>query len=108
MGDILREIEEIRRTTILGPFATLIAAALTAASETTVAPQSPPPTYWSHIAPIVAHYCAPCHGPEGAAPFSLTTFADVRGAERNCGLASTASIAARTPASNPRSVRPSS
>lgn len=82
MGDVRREIGEIRRTTVLDPFAAVIAAALTVAFETTAAPQSPPPTYWSHIAPIVAHYCAPCHRPEGAAPFSLTTFAEVRARAR--------------------------
>ncbi|MGY2131646.1 c-type cytochrome [Hymenobacter sp. HD11105] len=34
-------------------------------------------TYTQHIAPIIQANCAPCHKPDGAAPFSLLTFEDV-------------------------------
>ena len=37
-----------------------------------------PLTYTHDIAPIVAHYCAPCHSPGQSAPFSLLTYEDVQ------------------------------
>lgn len=37
-----------------------------------------PVTFSEHIAPIVYARCAPCHRPEGPAPFSLITYDDVR------------------------------
>ena len=36
------------------------------------------PTFCRDIAPIVFANCVPCHRPQGAAPFPLQTFADVR------------------------------
>ena len=36
------------------------------------------PTFNQHIAPILYEYCAACHHPNGSAPFSLLTFADVK------------------------------
>ena len=35
-------------------------------------------TYNGHIAPILNEHCVSCHRPDGAAPFSLSTYADVR------------------------------
>lgn len=35
-------------------------------------------TFYTHIAPIVYHSCAPCHRPGEAGPFSLLTYEDVR------------------------------
>lgn len=35
------------------------------------------PTYYEHIAPIIAENCTPCHRPGEAAPFSLLTYEDV-------------------------------
>jgi tetratricopeptide (TPR) repeat protein len=40
------------------------------------------PTYGRDIAPILREHCVACHHPDGAAPFSLTTFADVRAKAR--------------------------
>jgi Flp pilus assembly protein TadD len=37
-----------------------------------------PVTFNKHIAPLMFHYCSPCHRPGEAAPFSLLTYADVR------------------------------
>jgi Flp pilus assembly protein TadD len=37
-----------------------------------------PVTFNKHIAPLIFHYCSPCHRPGEAAPFSLLTYADVR------------------------------
>lgn len=39
---------------------------------------SEPPTFNKQIAPILFEYCAACHHAGGAAPFSLTTFAEVK------------------------------
>src|SRR5262245_3480892 len=36
------------------------------------------PTFNRDIAPLVWDNCAPCHRPDGQAPFSLVTYADVR------------------------------
>jgi len=35
-------------------------------------------TYSEHIAPIIHKNCAPCHRPDGAGPFSLLSWQDVR------------------------------
>ena len=35
-------------------------------------------TYAEHIAPLVYEKCAPCHRPDGAAPFSLLTYDDAK------------------------------
>ena len=46
------------------------------------APRVPPSsavTFAQDIAPIIYANCAPCHRPDGAAPFSLVTYEDVRG-----------------------------
>ena len=37
-----------------------------------------PVTFNEDIAPLIREKCGPCHRPEGAAPFSLLTYADVR------------------------------
>ncbi len=37
-----------------------------------------PPTFAHDIAPILYQYCAPCHHPGGAGPFSLLTYADAQ------------------------------
>jgi len=37
-----------------------------------------PVTYTKDVAPILFHYCAPCHRPGEAAPFSLLTYNDAR------------------------------
>jgi Flp pilus assembly protein TadD/mono/diheme cytochrome c family protein len=36
------------------------------------------PTFTRDVAPIVFAHCAPCHRPDGAGPFSLLTYADVK------------------------------
>ena len=38
----------------------------------------PPATFTRDVAPILYAHCAPCHQPDGAAPFSLITYADAR------------------------------
>jgi len=40
------------------------------------AKRTPPVTFTHDIAPIVYHYCAPCHRPGEAAPFSLLDYQD--------------------------------
>jgi mono/diheme cytochrome c family protein len=42
------------------------------------APSAPAVSFNQHIAPIVHQYCAPCHRPGEAAPFSLLTYEDVK------------------------------
>jgi Flp pilus assembly protein TadD len=37
-----------------------------------------PITFNKHIAPLMFHYCSPCHRPGEAGPFSLLTYADAR------------------------------
>jgi Flp pilus assembly protein TadD len=44
-----------------------------------VAPQDGGLTFAEHVAPIISSACVPCHRPNGAAPFSLITYQDVRG-----------------------------
>jgi hypothetical protein len=41
--------------------------------------QDGPLTFAEHVAPIIRSACTPCHRPNGAAPFSLITYQDVRG-----------------------------
>ena len=36
-----------------------------------------PPTFNRDIAPIVLQNCAPCHRPEGSAPFDLLSYGDI-------------------------------
>ncbi|MEP7305414.1 MAG: tetratricopeptide repeat protein [Acidobacteriota bacterium] len=40
--------------------------------------QQPPVTFSDAVAPIVFKTCAPCHRPEGVAPFSLLSYQDVK------------------------------
>lgn len=55
---------------LLPPLATLLVSApLTAA---------PTPTFAADIAPLLATHCVRCHRPDGAAPFSLQAFDEVR------------------------------
>ena len=35
-------------------------------------------TFATHVAPILFEYCAPCHRPHEAAPFSLLSYEDAR------------------------------
>jgi tetratricopeptide (TPR) repeat protein len=53
----------------------LLAAALFIASA---AKAQSAPTFTKDVAPIVWSRCVSCHHPDGDAPFSLTTYADVR------------------------------
>ncbi len=53
----------------------LLAAPAIAANP---APSASSVTFHQHIAPIVHQYCAPCHRPGEAAPFSLLTYEDVK------------------------------
>src|ERR1051325_2346154 len=43
-----------------------------------VAPAQSAMTYHQQIAPILSEYCAPCHRPGQAGPFSLLTYDDAR------------------------------
>jgi tetratricopeptide (TPR) repeat protein len=38
----------------------------------------PPATFTRDVAPILYAHCAPCHQPDGAAPFNLITYPDAR------------------------------
>jgi len=48
------------------------------AARPRLAPNAPAVTFARDIAPILYSQCAPCHRPDGAAPFSLITYADAR------------------------------
>jgi Flp pilus assembly protein TadD/mono/diheme cytochrome c family protein len=41
--------------------------------------QAPPVTFTRDVAPILFGACAPCHRPDGVAPFPLLTYQDARG-----------------------------
>src|SRR4051812_31284044 len=62
-------LKALGHAAVLGLLPVRIAAASPAAS---------PVTFSRDIAPIVFSECIACHHPQGDAPFSLTTFADVR------------------------------
>ena len=42
------------------------------------APAQAAVTYYKQIAPILLDYCAPCHRPGQAGPFSLLTYGDAK------------------------------
>ena len=54
----------------------LLLAGLLAAVPSRAA--EPPVTFSRDVAPILYAHCAPCHQPDGAAPFTLITYADAR------------------------------
>src|SRR5580704_5178474 len=43
-----------------------------------LAAQAQPPTFTHDVAPILFQYCAPCHRPGEAGPFSLLTYSDAK------------------------------
>ena len=47
-------------------------------------PSAPPPpvTFAKNVAPIIVNRCATCHRPGGTAPFSLSTYSDVKARAR--------------------------
>jgi tetratricopeptide (TPR) repeat protein len=49
-----------------------------ASSAATAFPAEPPVTFARDVAPILYRQCAPCHRPDGPAPFSLMTADDAR------------------------------
>ncbi len=53
-------------------------AAGTAPAQEAARPADRPVTFSKDIAPIVYKACAPCHQPDGPAPFSLITYDEVR------------------------------
>src|SRR5436190_22765511 len=63
-----------------GTRARLVAAVLSASVAGRAAAQSVsgPLTFSKDIAPILFEHCASCHQPDGHAPFSVLTYADVR------------------------------
>jgi tetratricopeptide (TPR) repeat protein/mono/diheme cytochrome c family protein len=48
------------------------------ADQRALAALDAPPTFAKDIAPIVYSQCAPCHRPDGTAPFSLLTYGEAR------------------------------
>ena len=71
------------RRRIRGPLAAAIGFVLPVVLRAEAsAAQSQPPTYQHDIAPIVARHCTTCHRADGAAPFSLTRFDEVRARAR--------------------------
>src|SRR5437867_4181385 len=83
-GDILApsgatESKTMKRLVCLGGILTVsFLAVLVLAEQRPPAALDAPPTFARDIAPIVYSRCAPCHHPDGAAPFSLLTYADAR------------------------------
>jgi tetratricopeptide (TPR) repeat protein len=63
------ELRQNWRVTSTAVFLAALAASATAQERI---------TFRDHIAPIVYERCAPCHRPEGPAPFSLMTYDDAR------------------------------
>jgi len=57
---------------LLTPFATLLFIAPLSAAAVAA------PTFTADVAPLLATHCVTCHRPDGAAPFSLQTFEEVR------------------------------
>src|SRR5688572_16120897 len=41
-----------------------------------------PPSFAGDVAPLLSAHCVACHRREGVAPFSLTSYAEVRGRAR--------------------------
>ncbi len=66
----------VRRLASATLFLTAIGVAVWSASRT--AAQQPAVTFTKDVAPIVFTSCATCHRPDGSAPFSLLTYADVK------------------------------
>lgn len=56
----------------------VVALALVTVSVTAFSQGPATPTFSRDIAPLLLNRCAPCHQPEGDAPFPLVTYADVR------------------------------
>ncbi len=70
-----------RERVVTMAIALLPAAVMRGGSRSEIpAPESvqAPVTFSGHVAPIVHERCAPCHHPEGDAPFSLVTYPEVR------------------------------
>jgi tetratricopeptide (TPR) repeat protein/mono/diheme cytochrome c family protein len=63
----LRYISLFSRTLLLSLALPAIGGAVSAA-----------PTFYKDIAPVLYRYCAPCHRPNEAAPFSLLTYEDAK------------------------------
>src|SRR4051794_18582214 len=55
-----------------------IAAIALAALPAAALESTPAPTFVKDVAPIVFNQCAACHHPGEVAPFSLTSYADVK------------------------------
>jgi tetratricopeptide (TPR) repeat protein len=73
----------VDRASVLLVLAITVAAAQSASRDRQPNPRSRRPqaataTFASDVAPIVYNRCSGCHRPGGGAPFSLTTYADVR------------------------------
>lgn len=56
----------------------LVCGAILCATAAAQQPEARPVSFSEDIAPIVFEHCAGCHRPQGAAPFSLLTYADAR------------------------------
>src|SRR2546425_12107987 len=59
-----------------------MAAVLVLCAVTEARADDEPLTFTEHVAPIVFDHCAMCHRPDGAAPFSLLTYPEVRARAR--------------------------
>ena len=69
------------RRTLSRLSAAIVAVAATGVGTepSSAAQQNGPLTFAEHVAPIIRSACGSCHRPNGAAPFSLITYQDVRG-----------------------------
>ncbi len=66
-------------------FSSVAGAVLAQQRDTTTQPSSPVPqqvTFNRDIAPILFHYCSPCHRPGEGGPFPLLTYADAKARAR--------------------------
>ena len=68
----------MKRLVCLGAILTLSSLAVLLAEKRSPAPLDAPPAFAKDIARIVYSRCVPCHRADGAAPFSLVTYAEVR------------------------------
>jgi tetratricopeptide (TPR) repeat protein/mono/diheme cytochrome c family protein len=68
----------LRRSTIPGLGAVLGLLLVRGAAAQSATSGHTLPTFTEHVAPIIFAQCAPCHRPDGPAPFSLLTYEEVR------------------------------
>src|ERR1700704_3414799 len=65
------EFKTVKRLVVLAVL--LLAGGLSGLAQQTARGLEAPLTFTKNVAPIIFRHCAPCHHPDGPAPFSLMT-----------------------------------